>query len=74
MTNNDTFDPDKLVSDACSQSIVIQDLIEQNKPEALDEFIKFQEQAINALNLQLESVSTLDVASSNYFDEFLFLL
>ena len=68
--SDDCTDPDVLISYVCAQSIVIQDMIEDKKPNALEEFNKFYEIALKALDLQLEKVSSMDMASSNYYDEF----
>ena len=68
--SDDCTDPDVLISYVCAQSIVIQDMIEDKKPEALEEFNKFYDIALKALDLQLEKVSSMDMESSNYYDEF----
>ena len=70
MTEPETEDPDQLISFVCERSIEIQDMIEDRKPEALEEYNKFYETAIKALDLQLEKVSSMDMESSNYYDYF----
>ncbi|EAY14448.1 hypothetical protein TVAG_426410 [Trichomonas vaginalis G3] len=70
MSEQEQIDSDELVSIVCSKSIDIQDLIENNDPNALQEFQTFYDQAIQALDLQIEKVSALDMESSNYFDIF----
>ena len=65
MTAPETDDPDQLISFVCERSIEIQDMIEDRKPEALEEYNKFYETAIRALDLQLEKVSSMDMESSN---------
>lgn len=68
--SDSSMSADELVSYVCSKSIDIQDLIENHDPKALEEFNDFYEKAIQALDMQIEKVSSLDMEVSNYFDTF----
>lgn len=68
--SDSSMSADELVSYVCSKSIDIQDMIENHDPKALEEFNDFYEKAIQALDMQIEKVSSLDMEVSNYFDTF----